>query len=61
MGEMQGGGEGGNETKKRASLAEIRFGNGASPDGDGLSMISPDFEEDHGQSLYLQYGPFFAR
>ena len=46
------------ENQRRMALAAIRFGNSASPDGDMLSMISPDFEKNHGQPLTLQNGPF---
>ena len=33
----------GNDAQNGASLAAIRVSNGASPDGDRLSMIFPDF------------------
>ena len=36
-----------------ASLAAVRVENGTSPGGDRLPAISPDFEENRGQSLSL--------
>ena len=42
------------------ALAAIRVRNVAPPDGDRLSMILPDFEENPGQPMGLQNGPFFV-
>ena len=40
--------------------ARLRCEMGSSADGDRLSMISPDFEENPGQPLGLQNGPIFV-
>ena len=50
--------EGLSDTEKWAFLAEIKVWNGASEEDDRFPTISPDSEENHGQSLVLQNGPF---
>ena len=47
------------ENQRKMVFTAIRFGNGESPEGDRFPMISPDFDENHGQSLSIQNGPFF--
>ena len=49
----------GNDAQNGAFLAAIRVPNGGPPDSDGMSMISPNFEENPGQPTGLQNGPFF--
>ena len=44
--------------KNWAFFAAIRVSNVASPDDDILPMIFPDLEENSGQSMGLQNGPF---
>ena len=42
------------------SYPRLGFEMGAPLDGDRMSMIFPDFEENHGQPLGLQNGPIFV-
>ena len=48
----------GNDAQNGAFLAAIRVSNAASPAGDRLSMIFPDFEENHGHPMGVVNGPF---
>ena len=50
----------GNDAQNGAFLAAIRVSNVAPPDDDILSMIFPDFEENHGQSMGFVNGPIFV-
>ena len=49
---------GGGDAQNGESLAAIMVRKGAHKEGDMLSMIFPDFEENHGKSMCLQNVPF---
>ena len=48
----------GNDAQNGAFLAAIRAQNGPSSEDDILPVIFPDFQENPGQSMGLQNGPF---
>ena len=48
----------GNDAQNGAFLAAIRAQNGPSSEDDISPMIFPDSQENHGQSMGLQNGPF---
>ena len=48
----------GNDARKWAFVAAIRVSNVTSPDDDILPMISPDLQDNSGQSVGLRNGPF---
>ena len=48
----------GNDAQNEAFLAAIRGGDGPPSEGDISTLISPDFQENPGQPMGLQNGPF---
>ena len=48
------------ENQRKMVFTAIMFGDGASPEGDRFPTISPDFDENHGQSPSLRNGSFLA-
>ena len=48
----------GNDARDWAFFAAIRVSNVTSTDNDILSMIFPDLQENRGQSMGFQSGPF---